>query len=69
MNPLRDTTPIVVKKSTKTKIRKLAKDHPKRKGTETDENVILRILQEYEHNHPNEIREPRSTYRSIITSS
>jgi len=63
MNPLRTTTPIVIKKTIKTRIRRLAKDHPDRKGTESDETVVLRMLIEYERNHPNEIREPQTTYR------
>ncbi len=63
MNPLRLTTPIVIKKTTKTRLRRIAKDHPNRKGTESDEMVIVRLLTEYERNHPNEIREPRTTYR------
>lgn len=73
MNPLRLTTPIVIKKTTKTKIRKLAKNHPTRKGTESDEMVILRILIDYEKNHPSEIEiVPRSTYRekpALLTST
>lgn len=63
MNPLRLTTPVVILKTTKTRLRKLAKDHPTRKGTESDEMVILRLLTEYEQNHPGEIRTPQSTYR------
>ena len=64
MNPLRDTTPIVVKKTTKTRLRRLAKDHDTRKGTDSDETVIIRILTEYERNHPSEIRDmPQTTYR------
>lgn len=63
MNPLRLTTPIVMKKINKTRLRRLAKDHPNRKGTESDEMIIVRILTEYERNHPTEIREPQTTYR------
>jgi len=63
MNPLRLTTPIVIKKTTKTKLRSLAKDHPTRKGTESDEAVLLRILTYYEKNNPEEIRTPQTTYR------
>lgn len=63
MNPLRSTTPIVIKKTTKTRIRCLAKDHPSRKGTESDEMIILRLLTEYEQKHSEEIRIPQSTYR------
>ena len=64
MNPLRDTTPIVIKKTTKTRLRRLAKDHSTRKGTDSDETVILRILTEYEQNHPDQIRDiAQTTYR------
>ena len=63
MNPDRLTTPIVILKTTKTRLRRLAKDHPTRKGTESDETVLLRILTDYEKNHPEEIREPQTTYR------
>jgi len=63
MNPDRLTTPVVILKTTKTRLRKLAKDHPTRKGTESDEMVILQLLKEYEQNHPEEIRAPQSTYR------
>lgn len=68
MNPLRKTTTIVILKTTKTRVRSLAKDHNKRKGTETDESVLLKLLSYYEQNHPNEIREPKPTYRNIISS-
>ena len=69
MNPLRTTTPIVIKKIIKTRLRRLAKDHNTRKGTESDEMIIIRILTEYEHNHPDEIRDvPQTTYR-IKTNS
>jgi len=63
MNPLRDTTPIVIKKTTKTRLRRLAKDHDTRKGTDSDETIIIRMLTEYEHNHPDQIRDPQTTYR------
>lgn len=62
------TTPIVVKKTTKTRLRRLAKDHPSRKGTESDEMIIIRLLTEYEKNHIDEIQTPRSTYREKSTS-
>lgn len=68
MVPTRLTTPIVIKKTTKTRLRRLAKDHPSRKGTESDEMVIIRLLTEYEHNHPDEVKIPRSTYREKSTS-
>ena len=61
------TTPIVIKKTTKTRIRRLTKDHPNRKGTESDEMVIIRLLTEYEHNHPDQIKIPRPTYREKST--
>jgi len=63
MNPLRLTTPVVIKKTTKTRLRRLAKDHPTRNGTESDEMIIIRLLTEYEQKHPEEIRIPQSTYR------
>ena len=62
------TTPVVILKTTKTRLRKLAKDHPNRKGTESDDMVIIRLLTEYETNHPTEIREPQTTYRVKSTS-
>ena len=62
------TTPIVIKKTTKTRLRRIAKDHPDRKGTESDEMILIRLLTEYETNHPEEIKEPRTTYTSKITS-
>lgn len=62
-NPLRLTISIVIKKTTNTRLRRLAKDHPTRKGTESNEMVILRLLTEYEQKHPEEIRIPQSTYR------
>ncbi len=66
MNPLRLTTPIVVLKTVKTRIRRLAKDHADRKGTESDQAVIIRLLNYYEKDHVNEIKEPRTTYRIKI---
>lgn len=57
------TTPIVIQKTLKTRLRKLAKDHTTRKGTESDNDVLLRLVIEYETNHPDEIRIPQSTYR------
>jgi len=63
MNPLRLTTPIVILKTTKTRLRRLAKDHTSRKGTESDEMIIFRLLTEYEQKHLEEIREPQTTYR------
>ena len=62
MNPLRLTTTVVIKKTTKIKLRRLTKKHPTRKGTESDEDVLCRILIYYEQNHPEEINEPQSTY-------
>jgi len=66
MNPLRNNTPIAIKKTTKTMIRRLAKDHPDRYGTESDEMIIHRLVTEYYKNHPDEIREPQTTYRKNV---
>lgn len=68
MNPLRYNTPIALKKSTKTMLRRIARDHPDRAGTESDETIVHRILAEYCKNHPDEIREPQTTYRNKPTS-
>lgn len=63
------TTPVVILKTTKTRIRKLAKDIPKKSRTESDDMVIIRLLTEYEINHPTEISLiPKSTYKKKPTS-
>jgi hypothetical protein len=60
-NPNRVTTPISILKSQKLRLRKYAQPDQKRKGYESDQVVLERILREYETNHAINC-EPKSTY-------
>ena len=60
-NPNRVTTPISILKSQKLRLRKYAQPDIKRKGYESDQVVLERILKEYEVNHAVNC-EPKSTY-------
>lgn len=62
MNPERKTTPIVVTKHQKARIRAYAEKSTFRTGYESDSQVLERILADYEARHPLADRTPKPTY-------
>lgn len=65
-NPKRSTTPISIPKTLKTRFRKFAKPAEsvgiKRRGYESDAQVLERIITDYEKDHKPESESPKPTY-------
>lgn len=61
-NPNKLTTPISILKSQKARMRVYAEPSKKRKGNESDEEVLERILTFYEQHHNVTDKRPKPTY-------